>query len=51
MYSVRVKSGSTWNQIKSYGKWSLNPLFIRFVFDDGKELIIPYDEIINIQQK
>lgn len=50
-YKVKTRSGTTWQYVVSYGKWALNENFLRFVFNDKKELIIPIDEILSIHQQ
>jgi hypothetical protein len=51
MYKVKTQSGITWQFIVSYRKWTVNPDFLKFTFNDGKELILPLREILSIHQE
>ena len=49
LYKVRTTS-TTWQYIVSFTVWTLDENFIRFVNEDGTELIIPKKEILAIYQ-
>ena len=50
MYEVRTNK-TTWQDIVSYRIWTLDSNFIKFLFEDGKELILPKSEVLAIYQK
>lgn len=49
MYEVRTTK-TTWQYVISYRTWTLDNNFLKFIFEDGKELILPKSEIIAIYQ-
>ena len=50
MYKLSLKTGNTYNRIKSFNNWTLDNNFLQCIFDDNTDVIVAKSEIISLIQ-